>query len=91
MTPRPDAFPRSQTDRGGEYLSLRSLAAYSGLSVRTLRIHLTAATKPLPYYRIGGKILVRRDDFDAWASQFRAVASVMDVDHFVDDLMNDLR
>jgi hypothetical protein len=28
----------------------------------------------LPHYRIGGKILIRRTDFDDWASGFRAVA-----------------
>ena len=57
------------------YLSLGGLATYAGLSVRTLRGYLTHPSKPLPHYRIGGKILVRRSDFDAWALAFRTVAA----------------
>jgi hypothetical protein len=56
------------------YLPLRVLADYSGLSVRTLRGYLAHAARPLPHYRIGGKVLVRRTEFDAWAVQFHAVA-----------------
>jgi hypothetical protein len=46
------------------YLSLRALATYAGLSVRKLRHHLDDPTHPLPCYRVGGKLLVRRSDFD---------------------------
>lgn len=56
------------------YLSLRALAAYSGLSVRTLR-KLLARTPPaqaLPCYRLDGKILVRRSVFDAYMTRFQA-------------------
>lgn len=61
------------------YLSLKGLAAYSSLSVRTLRGYLVHPSRPLPCYRIGGKILVRRSEFDAWAVQFRtAPASAVD-------------
>jgi hypothetical protein len=55
------------------YLPLVGLARYSGLSVRTLRGYLTHLARPLPHYRIGGKILVRRSEFDAWAAIFRTV------------------
>jgi hypothetical protein len=54
------------------YLSLKALAGYASLSVRTLRHYLQHQTRPLPHFRIGGKILVRRSDYDAWASAFRA-------------------
>src|SRR3989441_6805490 len=40
------------------FLSLRALAGYAGLSVRTLREYLDQPTRPLPHYRVGGKILV---------------------------------
>ena len=56
------------------YLPLTRLAGYSGLSVRTLRAYLTDSSRPLPHYRVGGKILVRRSEFDAWALAFRTVA-----------------
>jgi hypothetical protein len=54
------------------YLPLRTLSSYSGLSIRTLRGYLSHPTHPLPCYRIGGKVLVRRSEYDAWASRFRA-------------------
>lgn len=53
------------------YLSLRALSVYAGLSVRTLRARLTSATDPLPYYRIGGSIRVRRSEYDAWVQRFK--------------------
>jgi hypothetical protein len=54
------------------YLPLKRLSSYAGLSVRTLRSHLRDPMHPLPYYRVGGKVLVRRSDYDTWAAQFRA-------------------
>jgi hypothetical protein len=56
------------------YLPLKALAQYSGLSVRTLRSYLSRSSHPLPHFRIGGKILVKRSEYDAWAGQFRATA-----------------
>lgn len=70
------------------YFSLKTLAGYSGLSVRRLRECLTDRARPLPYYRIGGKILVRRSDFDQWASMFRRDAD--GVEGIVDEIMQGL-
>jgi hypothetical protein len=72
------------------FLSLKALAAYSGLSVRTLRTLLTAAAHPLPHYRIGGKLLVRRGEYDAWAARYRRVGRG-DVAALVDDVLRGLR
>jgi hypothetical protein len=55
------------------YLPLRALSGYSGLSIRTLREHLVHVVRPLPHYRVGGKILVRRSEFDSWITKFREV------------------
>jgi hypothetical protein len=44
---------------------------------------------PLPCYRIGGKVLVRRSDFDEWARQFRA-APTSAVDALVTDALRGL-
>jgi hypothetical protein len=57
------------------YLSLRALAGYSGLSVRRLRDLLSDPAHPLPCYRIGVKILVRRSEYDGWAARFRRLGS----------------
>jgi hypothetical protein len=71
------------------FLSLRALAAYSGLSVRKLRDYLDAAMHPLPHYRVGGKILVRQSEFDAWMSRYRQVGDV-DVEQIVEDVLGRL-
>ena len=55
------------------YMGLRALAAYSGLGVATLRGYIDRLPdEALPAYRVGGKILVRRSEFDVWIAQFRA-------------------
>lgn len=72
-----------------EYLTLQALARYSGLSVRTLRSRLVDLMHPLPHYRVVGRILVRRCDFDAWLLQFRTEgrAAGVNLGAIVDDVM----
>jgi hypothetical protein len=53
------------------FLPLKALAMYSGLSVRKLRQCLEDPAHPVPCYRVGGKILVRRSEFDAWMAAYR--------------------
>ena len=60
------------------WLSLRALADYSGLSVRKLRYLLADPHHPLPAYRVDGKILVRRSDFDRWMQGHRATQTNLD-------------
>jgi hypothetical protein len=55
------------------FLDLKALAAYSSCSVRWLRDRLVDRAHPLPYYRIGGKLLVQRDEFDKWMDVHRVV------------------
>jgi len=55
------------------FLDLRTLAAYSSCSVRWLRDRLVDRVHPLPHYRIGGKLLVQRDEFDQWMDVHRVV------------------
>lgn len=71
------------------YLSLRDLAHYSGLSVRSLRSYLVDRTGPLPHYRVGGKVLVKRSEFDGWAQRFRRISGGT-LDSMVDDIMKTL-
>ena len=71
------------------FLSLRALATYSGLGVRTLRSYLTDPGHPLPCYRIGGKILVRRSEYDAWAARYRQVGQA-EVERIVADVLKTL-
>ena len=77
MTGLGDAAPRrGAPSNEDKYLPLRALAAYSGLSTRTLRRLLRWPAAPLPFYRFGGKVLVRQSEFDAWMSTHRRCASV---------------
>src|SRR5262249_6081497 len=55
------------------YLSLRALSAYCGLSVRSLRDYVNTLDGPLPVYRLRGKVLVRKSEFDQWMAQHRSV------------------
>ncbi len=71
------------------FLSLRALAAYSGMGVQTVRGYLTDPCHPLPCYRIGGKIVVRRFEYDAWAGRYRQVGQA-DVDRVVADVLKEL-
>jgi hypothetical protein len=71
------------------YLSLRALNGYSGLSVRKLREYLTHPSNPLPCYRPGGKVLVRRSEFDAWVAIFRQRGRA-DIEAIVNDALEGL-
>jgi hypothetical protein len=53
------------------FLSIPALVAYSSLSERMLRGFLRDPEHPLPHFRIGARVLVRRSDFDAWMQVFR--------------------
>src|SRR5437867_6917419 len=65
--------PSAGTSVGDDALmTLRELSAYSRLSLRTLQRHVAGLTRwRLPPYRVGGKILVRRSEFDGWLEQWR--------------------
>jgi hypothetical protein len=72
------------------YLPLRELSAYAGLSVRTLRGYLSHAAHPLPCYRVGGKVLVKRSEYDGWVAAFRSSEPGRVVDSIVAEVMGGL-
>jgi excisionase family DNA binding protein len=77
------------------FLSLKALASYSGLSVRKLRDLLVDPTRLLPHYRVGGKILVRRSEFDGWMQQYRPAGNTPEgntnVARVVDNVLGSLK
>lgn len=77
-----------QAPPGDSYLPLKALSRYAGIGVRTLRAHLGRSDAPLPHYRVNGKVLVRRSEFDAWIAAYRRVGST--VDALVAQVMRDL-
>ena len=68
------------------YFDLQDLAAYSSCSVRWLRDRLTDRNTPLPHYRVGGKVLVKRDEFDTWMSRYRIASQPGDLDRLVESV-----
>ena len=78
-----------QGDR--EWLGLRDLTAYASVSERTLRSWMHRGVNPLPAVQVGGKILVRRAQFDAWLEQHRMCAIPVDVDGIVNELVGSRR
>jgi excisionase family DNA binding protein len=71
------------------FLPLRALATYAGLSVRKLRELLDDPAHPLPAYQVGGKILVRRSEFDGWMTSHRRQRDT-DVQKIVNDVLRTL-
>jgi hypothetical protein len=71
------------------FLSLKGLTTYSSLSARKLRDHLQDPAYPLPHYRIGSKILVRRSDFDTWMARYRRVGTP-ELDKVVAEALRDI-
>lgn len=74
----------------GAWFSLKGAAAYTGLSVRTLREWLSHPERPLPCYRVGGKILLRRAEVDAWLAGFRQVGA-QDLNALADAMLRELQ
>jgi hypothetical protein len=78
-----------ETQIDDAYLPLKELSRYAGFSVRRLRDSVSDPVAPLPCYRIGGRVLVKRSEYDTWAQRFRRVSSGT-LDALVDNLMKDI-
>ena len=74
-----------------EWLGLGELTAYAAVSERTLRKWIHWPSDPLPAVQVGGKILVRRRDFDNWLERHPVQpADSVDVDGMVEDILGGL-
>ena len=69
------------------YLTLKGLEVYSSCSVRWLRSRLADPVHPLPCYRIGGKVLVKREEFDAWMDRFHTFQKPDELNAIVDEVL----
>ena len=68
------------------YSTLKKLEDSTGIKVRTWRKHLVDPVYPLPHFKLGGKILVRDEDFDTWIENYR-VKSQNEVRGMVEDIL----
>jgi hypothetical protein len=71
------------------WMDLKRAAAYSCLSVRTLRSYLRHAVYPLPARLVGRKWLIHRAALDAWLRRFPAADE--DIDQIVDEIIEEIR
>jgi hypothetical protein len=53
------------------YFSLKGLVGYASLSRRTLGDLINDPRDPIPSFRVGGKVLVKKSAFDMWLSRRR--------------------
>jgi excisionase family DNA binding protein len=73
-----------------EWLDLKALTQYVSVSRRTLTEWLLREENPLPAFRVGGKMYVRRADFDRWMES-HPVEGPVNLGKIVDDVMADLQ
>jgi excisionase family DNA binding protein len=68
---------------------LKGLNGYCpALKVPTLRDYIRSGE--LPHYKLKGKILVRKSEFDQWLEGYR-MTSKQDIKNIVDDVINSLK
>jgi excisionase family DNA binding protein len=71
-----------------EWLSLRQVTEYAAVSERTVRSWMHRPTDALPAVQVGGKVLVRRSEIDAWLERHRVrTIDSVDIHDIVDDLI----
>jgi hypothetical protein len=81
--------PRGQPQQ--EWLDLHGLTQHAPVSDRTLRTWIHAPVDPLPAYRRGKKLFVRRRDFDEWLERHRVQPrGAVDVSAMVDEILADV-
>ena len=69
-----------------QYFDLKGLSLYCSLSVPTLREHVRCG---MPHFKVKGKILVKRSQFDEWIKQFAALRSE-DLGKIVDGVLREV-
>jgi excisionase family DNA binding protein len=85
---RKDMGTSELSDRGAEWLCLREVTRYVNVSERTLRTWIHAPIDALPAVRVGGRILVRRSELDAWLTRRRiGTLDSVNIDAIVKDVL----
>ena len=70
-----------------QYLNIKQLSTQIGLSVRTIRAWITDPERPLPCFKLKGRLIFNRKEVVQWVEQFRVVR--INVDELVDDMLNE--
>jgi excisionase family DNA binding protein len=73
------------------YLTPTQVSTYSGISRRNLDRFMRRPLQPLPFYRVGRNVLIRRSEFDAWMRRFRHDEDqTVRLNNEIDDLLKGL-
>ncbi len=74
------------------YMSLRALSAYSGISKRKLDDLRKDPYDPLPTFKVDGKVLVKKSEFDRWMERHRVSNTRVgqDINQVVEEVMDRL-
>ena len=83
----PDNIAEPAITLKDQYFDLKGLSTYSAISVGSLRDYLKTG---LSHFKLKGKILVKRSEFDAWLERYRVNRS-QDLDNIVDGVMDSLK
>jgi len=84
----PDEIVETAITLKDQFFDLRGLSVYSCLGVGTLRDYIRAGR--LPCFKLRGKIVVKRSEFDSWIEQYRHRKS-QNLDVIVDGVMDELK
>ena len=83
-------IPDADIERIGlvdQLYDIPGLSQYASMGVSTIRTHIK---KGLPCFKVGGKLLIKRSEFDSWLEQFRLNKS-QDLNSIVDSVIDDLK
>jgi len=71
-----------------QYFDLKGLSVYSSLGVGTLRDYLKSGG--LSYFKLRGKILIKRSEFDRWLERYR-INQKQDLNNIVDEVLSSMK
>ena len=85
---KPDNIGEIQVTLNDTYFDLRALSKYSTFGVSTLRVHIKK--NKLPAFRVNGKVLIRKSEFDHWIERYR-INTQRAIQSIADDALNALK
>ena len=84
----PDNIIEPVIDLSDQCFDLKGLSAYCSLKVPTLRDHIRSGN--LPCFKVKGKILIKRSEFDTWLEGHR-VNKKQDLSNIVNGVIESLK
>ncbi len=80
----PDDITKYGITLKDQYFDLRGLSLYASVKIPSLRDYIQY--KGLPCFKVKGKILIKKSEFDRWLEGFR-MNKTQEVDDLVDEIL----